>query len=134
MQVWFGWTASFWVLAGWGMLVVLVAGLVLPETREDQNKRMFVQSFKLYGHMIRDPVYLSTALAMACLISVMYGFDALAPFYNQTGLDKSPIYYECLQLLLGCLWSAGNFFNRIIGPYIKVIVIIAIALAVRMPW
>ena len=92
LQVWFGWTASFWVLAVWGAVAVLIAWMVLPETRDKQLKRSFGQSFNLYARMARGPVYLPTALGMACLISVMYGFEALAPFYVQTDLKKTPIF------------------------------------------
>lgn len=127
LQVWFGWTASFWVLAGWGAIVVLVAWLVLPETRAARLKGRFVEAFGLYGRMAVDRVYLPTALGMACLISVMYGFEVLAPFYVQTDLKQGPIFYGHLQLILGCLWLAGNFFNRIISPHVNVIRIITVA-------
>jgi len=82
--------------------------------------------------MATDRVYLPTALGMACLISVMYGFEVLAPFYIQTDLKHDPIYYGHLQLILGCLWLAGNFFNRIISRYVKVIRIITAASGISL--
>ncbi len=127
LQAWFGWTAAFWVLAGWGAIVVFVALLVLPETRSVGPADRFSQSFKIYGRMATDPVYLPTALGMACLISVMYGFEALGPFYVQTDLKQDPIFYGHLQLMLGGLWLAGNFVNRMVSPYVKVIRIITAA-------
>ena len=81
LQVWFGWTASFWFLAGWGIIVVFVALLLLPETRVQELRQPFGKAFGVYRTMAIDPVYLPTALGMACLISVMYGFEVLAPFY-----------------------------------------------------
>ncbi len=132
LQMWFGWTASFWVLAGWGAIVVLIAWLVLPETRAAHLKGRFGQAFGLYGRMARDRVYLPTALGMACLISVMYGFEVLAPFYIQTDLKHDPVFYGHLQLILGCLWLAGNFFNRIISPHVKVIRIITAAAGISL--
>lgn len=127
LQVWFGWTASFWFLAGWGAVVVLVALLILPETRAAEFRGRFTQAFRLYGHMATDRVYLPTALGMACLISVMYGFEVLAPFYVQTDLKHGPVFYGHLQLTLGCLWLAGNLCNRIISPHVAVVRIIAFA-------
>ena len=123
-QVWFGWTASFWFLTGWGVLVVLVALLYLPETRADAHKGGFVEGFALYKTMATDPVYLPTALGMACLISVMYGFEVLAPFYIQDGLGHSPVFYGRVQLVLGCLWLAGNFANRFASRHFMIISII----------
>ena len=69
---------------------------------------------------------------MACLISVMYGFEVLAPFYIQTDLKHSPVYYGHLQLLLGCLWLGGNLFNRILSTRIRVIRIISLAAGVSL--
>ena len=132
LQAWFGWTASFWFLAGWGALVVLVALLLLPETRVVRPERRFIQAFGVYGRMATDRVYLPTALGMACLISVMYGFEALAPFYVQTDLKHDPVFYGQLQLILGGLWLAGNFFNRIISPHVKVIGIITAAAGISL--
>lgn len=127
LQAWFGWTASFWFLAGWGVVVVLVALVVLPETRVMNHNTRFVQAFKLYRQMATDRVYLPTALGMACLVSVMFGFEALAPFYIQTDLKHGPIFYGKLQLTLGCLWLMGNFCNRFVSTHVKVIRIITIA-------
>jgi len=132
LQASFNWTASFWVLAGWGAIVVLVALRVLPETRSVRPDARFVQAFRIYGRMATDRVYLPTALGMACLISVMYGFEVLAPFYIQTDLKHGPVYYGHLQCLLGCLWLAGNFFNRIISPHVKVIRIITGAAGISL--
>lgn len=132
LQDWFGWTASFWFLAGWGAVVVLVALVVLPETRARELRGPFIKTFGIYGTMAKDPVYLPTALGMACLISVMYGFEILAPFYVQTDLKHSPIFYGHLQLILGCLWLAGNFFNRFVSARVKVIQIITAAAGISL--
>jgi MFS family permease len=127
LQLWFGWTASFWFLTGWGAVVVLVALLVLPETRDGRIAGRFCTAFRLYGQMATDRVYLPTALGMACVISVMYGFEAMAPFYVQTDLGHGPVFYGHLQLVLGSLWLAGNIFNRFVSVHQRVIRIITAA-------
>ncbi|WP_196223337.1 multidrug effflux MFS transporter [Roseibium sp. RKSG952] len=127
LQDWFGWTASFWFLAGWGTLVVLVAAFLLPETRRISLRQPLGDAFAVYRNMVFDRVYVPTALGMACLISVMYGFEVLAPFYIQTNLHHSPIFYGHLQLVLGALWLAGNFFNRLVSTKVRVRHTIAVA-------
>lgn len=127
LQVWFGWTASFWFLAGWGLTVALIALAVLPETRDKDLARRFGDAFRLYGKMATDRVYLPTALGMAFVISVMYGFEVLAPFYVQADLNRGPVFYGHLQLLLGCLWLAGNILNRYVSVHVKVVRIITAA-------
>ncbi|MEM8953482.1 MAG: multidrug effflux MFS transporter [Verrucomicrobiota bacterium] len=132
LQEWFGWTANFWVLAGWGTVVVLVSLFVLPNTRKIRPAKEFLPSFAIYGQMARDPVYLPTALGMACLISVMFGFEVLAPFYIQDDLHKDPVFYGHIQGILGALWLGGNFFNRFISPHVKVIRIITAAAGIAL--
>ncbi|HTW72277.1 MAG TPA: MFS transporter [Acetobacteraceae bacterium] len=127
LQLWFGWTASFWFLAGWGTVVVLIAVLVLPETRDGTLGGRFGTAFRLYGRMATDSVYLPTALGMACLISVMYAFEVMAPFYIQTDLKHGPVFYGHLQLLLGSLWLGGNIVNRFVSTHVKVVRIITTA-------
>ena len=127
LQIWFGWTASFWFLAGWGTIVVVVAAVLLPETRKWDLRQPLAGAFLEYRAMITDRIYLPTALGMACLISVMYGFEVLAPFYIQTDLKYGPVFYGHLQLVLGCLWLGGNLFNRFASTRIKVIRIISAA-------
>jgi Bcr/CflA subfamily drug resistance transporter len=127
LQVWFGWTASFWFLTGWGAIVVLVAFAILPETRDRTLAIPFSAAFGIYRKMTVDRVYLPTALGMAFVISVMYGFEVLAPFYVETDLKYGPVFYGHLQLVLGCLWLSGNILNRYVSTHVKVVRIIAVA-------
>ena len=127
LQVWFGWTASFWFLAGWGAIVVLLALAVLPETRDRKLASRFGDAFRLYKAMTTDRVYLLTALGMAFVISVMYGFEVLAPFYVEADLGRGPIFYGHLQQVLGGLWLTGNILNRYVSAYVRVVRIITAA-------
>lgn len=97
------------VSCGLGAVVVVIAGALLPETRVHSFRQPLGKAFAVHRRMAIDRVYLPTALSMACLISVMYGFESLAPFYIQTDLKHSPVFYSHLQRLLGCLWLGGNF-------------------------
>lgn len=127
LQVWFGWTASFWFLAGWGVIVVLLALAVLPETRDMKHAGRFGEAFGLYKEIATDRVYLLTALGMAFVISVMYGFEVLAPFYVEADLGRGPVFYGHLQMVLGGLWLAGNILNRYVSVHVKVVHIITAA-------
>ena len=60
-------------------------------------------AFDVYRTMVTDAVYVPTALGMAFLISVMYGFEVLAPFYIQDDLGRSAVDYGHLQFALGGL-------------------------------
>ncbi|MBS0562270.1 MAG: MFS transporter [Proteobacteria bacterium] len=120
LQLWFGWTAAFWFLAAAGAVCVLVALLLLPETRDPALVRTLKDGFAGYRRMATDRVYLPTALGMACLISVMYGFEVLAPFLIQKDLHKGPVFYGHLQLVLGLLWLAGNTANRFVAARVLV--------------
>lgn len=127
LQSWFGWTASFWVLAGWGAVVVALCLFVLPDTRKTRPVSELPPAFAVYGAMVRDSVYLFTAIGMACLASVMYGFECLAPFYIQHELGHDAVFYGHIQAALGALWLTGNFFNRFVSTRVRVIRVITTA-------
>ena len=118
LQDWFGWTSTFWFIAGWGVLVLLVVFFIMPETHPRTQSSKLLASFKPFGQMIRHRVYLFSALAMGSLITVLYGFEVLAPFYVITDMQYTPIVYGHLQLVMGCLWLLGSLSNRLLSAYL----------------
>lgn len=117
LQAWFGWTSTFWFISGWGVLVLLVVLFVMPETRRGNQPTHLFAAFRPYGTMIKHRSYMSAALAMGCLITVLYGFEVLAPFYVIADLKYTPIAYGHLQLIMGCLWLLGTITNRLLTAY-----------------
>jgi multidrug resistance protein len=117
LQHWFDWHATFWVLGGWAGATVVTSLVFLPETRRVQSTGPLRAVFLPYRQIAADPIYMASALAMGCLITIMYGFEVLAPFYIQVDLKRDAVFYGHLQLSMGCFWMAGNLTNRLLSRF-----------------
>lgn len=112
LQEWFNWHATFWALGGWSILVMVTACVLLPETHPQGRDYSLRFDFGGPKAMLSDRTYLYASLAMGGVITVIYSFEVLAPFYIEIDFKHSPIYYSRVQLCLGLLWLAGNLANR----------------------
>jgi DHA1 family bicyclomycin/chloramphenicol resistance-like MFS transporter len=123
---WFGWRASFVLLALIGFLVLVACALRLPETMTatgPTNRNMATA----YLRLLRSPRFLGYATGGACTTTAFYAFMSASPFIFQRWLHQTPeqigIYY--LFLMLGvALGSLGA--NRLAG---RVPVTLALRLA-----
>jgi MFS transporter, DHA1 family, multidrug resistance protein len=123
---WFGWRASFVLLALIGFLILSACTLRLPETIANagaSNRNMATA----YLRLLRSPRFLGYAVGGACTTTAFYAFMSASPFIFQRWLHQTPeqigIYY--LFLMLGvALGSLGA--NRLAG---RVAVTVALRLA-----
>ncbi|KZD12805.1 multidrug effflux MFS transporter [Oceanibaculum pacificum] len=82
LHVWFGWQANFWVLTGFGGLILLGIWLLLDET----NAYPDPQALKLralagnYGRLLRDPIYIGYVLTIAFGYSTIFAFISGSSF------------------------------------------------------
>jgi len=117
LQVWFGWQATFWVLFGWALLSVFTSLILLPETRRVFSTASFAAIFRPYGQIITDRIYVPAAITMGGLITLLYVFEVLAPFYVQVKFNESTTFYGYLQLCMGALWLSGNLASRFLENF-----------------
>ncbi len=132
LQQWFNWHATFWVLGGWAGATVLTSLFFLPETRRVRLTGPVGDVFLPYRQIATDPIYMASALAMGCLITIMYSFEVLAPFYIQVDLKRDAVFYGHLQLAMGCCWMAGNLTNRLLSRFSTDFMRAAIAATIAM--
>jgi DHA1 family bicyclomycin/chloramphenicol resistance-like MFS transporter len=76
----FGWRSIFGVLAGFGVLCFLVAGLRLPETLDPTTRARASFPVAGYGTLLRDPVYLGYVLSSGAAYAGMFAYFAGSPF------------------------------------------------------
>jgi DHA1 family bicyclomycin/chloramphenicol resistance-like MFS transporter len=77
-----GWRAVFWVLAGFGVVCLLMVAIGLPETlpvdrRSSAGPR---QALELYGRLLADRQFLGYALAAGLISAGMFAYIAGSPF------------------------------------------------------
>lgn len=114
---WFGWRASFVLLAMIGFLVLLACLLRLPETMTAtgaSNRGMTTAYLRLFGSVR----FLGFAVGGACSTTSFYAFMSASPFIFERWLHQTPeqigVYYLFLMLgvALGSL-SANRLAGRV---------------------
>lgn len=84
------WRGVFWILAAYGLAVVLTATLLIPETRRETQGGL---SPSIMVHALRvlmaDRIYVSTVAVGAMVFAIIITYLSSAPFIYQTGYGVS---------------------------------------------
>ena len=84
------WRGVFWILAAYGVAVVAIAGLLIPETRTRRGggwaPRGMVSSLRV---LVTDRIYVSTVVVSAMVFAVIITYLSSAPFIYQDGYGVS---------------------------------------------
>ncbi|WP_233219462.1 multidrug effflux MFS transporter [Micromonospora sp. RP3T] len=84
---WSDWTGVFVVLAAFGVLLVVVAALGLPETLPPAGRRRggVVATAALYGSLLRDRVFVGLVLVAGLAMAALFAYVAGSSFVLQQG-------------------------------------------------
>ena len=114
LQVYFGWHAPFYFLTGYGIVILVMALSVLPETNLSPSPidaKTLVSQCKT---TLTNPIYLSGTLICGLLFGYYSIYVVMAPFLIQNVLGKSAIYYGNIALILGLGAFMGQIINRML--------------------
>jgi DHA1 family bicyclomycin/chloramphenicol resistance-like MFS transporter len=78
----FGWRSIFWLLAGFGLLCLVLVAFGLPESlpAERRNRAGLAQALGVYGRLLVDRRYLGYALAGGFVSAGMFAYISGSPF------------------------------------------------------
>ncbi len=112
---WYGWRASYVLLALIGGLTLLACLIRLPETRAPDagGSRSLVRG---YVRLLRSRRFLGYAIGGACSTTAFYGFMSASPFIFERQLHQSPQNMGLYYLVLMGGVALGSFgANRLAG-------------------
>ena len=111
----FGWRAPFWFLALYGLLVLMLIILFLPETRPVDTQPVKSLPIKNYLRILRDDRFLIFALVNAGAMGMALTDVSLAPNVLMVGAGLSPLQFSLAFGANGFWIMAVSFVaNRII--------------------
>ncbi len=81
------WRTIFWVLAGIGVLLVVVTAAVVHESLPVERRATagIGATFRVFGIVLRDRVYVGYTLAGCLVAAAMFGYISGSPFMLQDG-------------------------------------------------
>jgi DHA1 family bicyclomycin/chloramphenicol resistance-like MFS transporter len=106
----FGWRASFLACLVFGLPLLAMVQLRLPETlRERQPLPGIGGILGAYRTLLRLPAFRAYCLIGACATSMFFAFSAGGPFVIVQRLGHPPTDYALAMMLISVGWAAGTF-------------------------
>ena len=115
LQVVFGWKASFLCFALYGILLLIVCSLFLPETNKNQHPLNYHTKKSDMTEMLKDGPFRAFMVLTIAAYGYLLIFNVLGPFLVQHHLGYSPIVYGHMAMILGFGWLFGSVANRILS-------------------
>ncbi|ATM95719.1 putative multidrug resistance protein [Yersinia frederiksenii] len=111
----FGWRAPFWFLALYGLLVLILIIIFLPETRPADTQPVKSLPIKNYLRILRDDRFLIFSLVNAGAMGMALTYVSLAPNVLMVGAGLSPLQFSLVFGANGFWIMAVSFFaSRVI--------------------
>jgi len=111
----FGWRASFWFLASFGVCVFALCWVDLKETNKSPSDTI-VEQFRTYPELVASKRFWAYTLCMGFSIGAFFAFLAGAPLAANSAFDLSP---GELGLFMGTItggFMVGSFLAGRLGP------------------
>ena len=117
LTAYFGWRASYVLLAVIGAATTLASVVLLPETNRSRVSGASISSaFLAYVRLLRSPVFCGYAIGGACSTTAFYAFMSASPFIFENELNRTTtevgMYYL---VLMGGVALGSLLANRVAG-------------------
>jgi DHA1 family bicyclomycin/chloramphenicol resistance-like MFS transporter len=110
LQEAFGWTAVFWVMAGFGAACLAIVLAFVPETNLHRTGRIsFATLFRDFRDLLGRVDFLLFAASSSLLTGVFFAFIGGAPYIAANILDIGPAAYGLWFSLIAIGYGIGNF-------------------------
>lgn len=120
IATWAPWQTVFWLLAGFGLLMLAGAVLVLRETLPPRQRseagvaRIFVGA----GQVMRDPVFMGWALALAFGFGALFSYISASSFVLQNVVGLTEIGFSAAFAVCALGGVLGGLLNlRLLGTF-----------------
>ncbi len=107
------WRMSFYVLSGFGSVVLLLTAWGLPETNPPTGRDPGepIRLLSGMGALLREPVFIAYTLTLGFCSAVFFSFLAGAPFLMVEVMGYSPLDYGLWFMLISVGYMTGNFLS-----------------------
>lgn len=117
ITLYFGWRAIFWVLAGLGIVSIILVVWRIPETLPPSSRQSFAigRSVRQYIKIIKDPMSLSLMFSGAFSFACLFSFLVSAAFVY---MDVYGIAVDYVGYLFACNVMALMVLTTVNGRYV----------------
>ncbi|GAB3283163.1 multidrug effflux MFS transporter [Parasphingorhabdus pacifica] len=125
------WRGVFVVLTAFGVLLLVIAVLALPETKPKRWRQpaRLGSTFRIFGRLLAEPSFLGNALAAGLAMAAMFAYVSGSSYVLQDIYGMSPQTYSLVFGLNAIgLVSAGQINARLVGRFATEVTLLMTAL------
>lgn len=113
IYAWFGWRAIFWLMAGFGVLLIVLVQFRLPETNGPERRAgvNIGDYFRAYGRVLADAPAWGYLLAGGLSYAAMFAYITGAPFVYIEVFNVDPAYFGLFFAVNVIGLTLGNWLN-----------------------
>jgi MFS transporter, DHA1 family, multidrug resistance protein len=120
-QTYIGWQASFWFLSAYALTFFIAFIFYLPETNIHQNPKFkFREQINNYKEIILEWGYIRNVLGLTLGFALINVFNVTGPFIIQVHMNRSPLFYSHIALIIGTACFVGSLLNRILVKWLSI--------------
>ncbi|MBN9382157.1 MAG: MFS transporter [Chitinophagaceae bacterium] len=108
----FGWRSNFYVLAIYGLLLLILQGLFSGETIRERIPLSFRHVLDNYRTILSARDYNYGILMLGLCYAMIMFFSLTGPFVIEHEMHFSPIVAGYVSLILGFAWMCGGFLGK----------------------
>jgi len=112
LQVYFGWQAGFYFFGIIGILGLIAALTIIPETHKNAHPLHLNILKQNFGELIIHRQFIALAVLMGISYSLIIIFNTAGPFLIQTEFHHSAIEFGHIALCLGVVFLLSTFVSR----------------------
>lgn len=115
----FGWQAIFWLMIGFGLVVVVIVRVSLLETVARDLGRIRPKALaRSYGRLLTSLYFMSSSLALAGALGAFYTLATVLPFVLMSRVGLTPTQFGAGMLVQSLSFFAGALVvRRLMGVY-----------------
>ena len=134
LQDYFGWQGVFIALALYVLLVIIIDGFFLIETKKNSTQPTFelLTILKNYALILRDKELVGYSTLMFLTFTCQMAYLTIAPFIFQNTLHLSASYYGDLILLPTIAYVISNYVSKSLIKKLKILTVIKAGIAISI--
>ena len=137
LQHYFNWQASFYVLAGYATLLLILELFFSGETVREFRPFNRATIIKDYGIMLRTPMFVFGVICSGLCYGTIMVFNLSGAFIIEHGMGFPPLVAGYASLAMGIAWLSGGFIgkaliNKPFIPKLRVASLLGIGLTLLM--
>lgn len=114
LQISFGWQANFFAFALIAASLLCLFFFVVPESLKIPQHFSFPTILKNYRAVLTNKKFMTGTLILGGASMIQMIFPTLGPFVVEKTLQKSPVVFGNIALLIGCSYLCGTLCNKVL--------------------